>query len=320
MGDDGRNHLQTNFWYGYYHSDWDSDSFAGSNVEWDNSQQPGLLLTHHDDPPEGYLQGIDSMGAPTIMSPNTTLPPFYNPSYPGNHAGGSSLQNYQEGLTHATPELVPEQRRLCDSYGSFSESAMISGHLPCEHERNQYTLGDPVFPGNFDTQAVPGSTLNATGHAQRSCDAPLFQEDSTSNTASSPQDSLVHGAAWTCPICFASLGRSQDRKRHILSHLPQWLQCPDPGCAWRADRWEVLKKHLRSVHPSGSPKLDKQKSRIYDPWPLVDEILRGTTPAEVARACAISAVKERAVELGKSRIWRDSWGRRGRRPDNLDVM
>ncbi|KAI0288516.1 hypothetical protein BC826DRAFT_683593 [Russula brevipes] len=97
---------------------------------------------------------------------------------------------------------------------------------------------------------------------------------------------------------------------------------PMPGSWLPLERrsLEVLTKHLRSVHPSGSPELDKQKSTIYDPWPLVDEILCGTTRADVARAYAISAVKERAVELGKSRIWRDSWGRRGKRPDNLDVM
>jgi hypothetical protein len=81
-----------------------------------------------------------------------------------------------------------------------------------------------------------------------------------------------------------------------------------------------LEKHLRSVHPSGSPVLDKQKSTIYDPWPLVDGIANGTTSAKAARAWAISAVEERAVELRKSQLWGGSWGRRGRRPDNLDAM
>lgn len=123
----------------------------------------------------------------------------------------------------------------------------------------------------------------------------------------------THDTDWLCPICPTLLARSQDRRRHILSHLPHWLQCPDPGCSWRGDRWETLNRHRHNVHTSSSQEPDKNATVIYNPWPLVRGIIEGTTLIEDARAFAISMVERRAFESGKLGLWVDFWGRRGRK-------
>lgn len=98
-----------------------------------------------------------------------------------------------------------------------------------------------------------------------------------------------------------------------MSHLPFWLQCPEPACSWRGSRWETLKKHRRKNHPSNGQEDDKDDSIIYDPWPLVDEITERTARIEDAGEIANSMVVKRASELGKLGIWGDFWGRKRRR-------
>jgi Zinc finger, C2H2 type len=170
-------------------------------------------------------------------------------------------------------------------------------------------------------QSVPGSIPCYT---QLPHVVPSRLKDRIANIATkvSASKRSAHDVHWLCPICSAPLSRSQDRKRHILSHLPHWLQCPDPGCSWRGDRWENLNKHRRrlhrhNVHPSGTQESDKSNSLIYDPWPLVQGITEGRTPIEAARVISISMVERRASELGKSMLWGDFWGRRGRKAQRL---
>jgi hypothetical protein len=73
-----------------------------------------------------------------------------------------------------------------------------------------------------------------------------------------------------------------------------------------------LKKHhlkAHKVHSSSSQEPDKCKSVIYDPWPLVEGITDNTTLVN-ARKSAIILVEKRAIEVGKSGLWEDFWGRR----------
>jgi hypothetical protein len=166
----------------------------------------------------------------------------------------------------------------------------------------------------FILQAALGPILSNTGDKQPASVAPPLFEDKAASiafTVSAPKGP-THNTDKYCPICTASLGRSQDRKRHILSHLPHWLQCHAPGCSWRGDRWEHLRKHRSKVHPSISQESDTHESIIYDPWPLVRGITDNTT-FENAKTVAISLVEEKAEELNKSELWGDSWGRRRRR-------
>lgn len=116
-----------------------------------------------------------------------------------------------------------------------------------------------------------------------------------------------------CPICHEVFRRPQERKRHMLIHLPCWLQCPEGGCLWRGDRWENLRRHRGKSHSSNMQEVDKTESIIYDPWPLMEGIKDETT-LEIATQLAISLLKERAVEVGKLDLWEgDLWGRKRRK-------
>lgn len=162
-------------------------------------------------------------------------------------------------------------------------------------------------------QAVLGPIPSTTDYMQPLFPAPSHLGDRAANVTFevSAPERPAHNTR-RCPVCPALLGRLQDRKRHKLSHLPQWLQCPDPGCSWRGDRWENLKKHRLKVHPSISQESDKCKCIIYDPWPLVKMITDNTT-FEDARNRAISLVEKRAIEVGKLELWGNFWGRKERK-------
>ena len=166
-------------------------------------------------------------------------------------------------------------------------------------------------------QSVPGSMLGYTQLPRVPPSHPKNRISKNASKVSTPKRS-TRDAHWLCPICPALLGRSQDRKRHILSHLPHWLQCPDPGCSWRGDRWENLNKHRHNDHASSIQEADKSNSLIYDPWPLVQGITEGRTHIEALRVTAISMVEIRASELGKSGLWGDFWGRKRRKAQGLE--
>ena len=169
------------------------------------------------------------------------------------------------------------------------------------------TIHDTFY---FSLQAA----LSNTSDKQRTSVAPsLFEENANSNafTVSTPKGP-THNTDKYCPICAALLGRLQDRKRHMLSHLPHWLQCQAPGCPWRGDRWEHLRVHRLKVHPSSGQESDTRKSIIYDPLPLVKGITDNTT-FENAKTIAVSLVEVKAKELKKLELWGDLFGRRRRR-------
>jgi len=155
-------------------------------------------------------------------------------------------------------------------------------------------------------------------HVQLPCITPTLQQGRSVKAhvkAPTPKRG-AHDANKRCPVCLASLGRPKDRERHVVSHLPQWLHCADPGCSWRGDRWAALNRHRRNAHPSSSQEPVKcdASSIIYDPWPLVKGIIAEDTSLEEARKHAISMVEKRALDLTKSGIWGDFWGRKRRRP------
>lgn len=173
----------------------------------------------------------------------------------------------------------------------------------------------------FIQQAAQVPILNNTGDKQRTRVAPShFDHDEAASIASpvSTPKGPTHNTSIDkqCPICPASLGRLQDRKRHMLSHLPHWLQCQAPGCSWRGDRWEHLRKHCLKAHPSSSQESDSRESIIYDPLPLVAGITDKIT-FENAKAIATFLVEEKAKELKKVELWGGSCGRRSRRSRNV---
>jgi hypothetical protein len=216
------------------------------------------------------------------------------------------------------------------------ESSMLRGNVICDTGWNQDMSTYPAHHAQWDAQVawrstfhrpelfmtlyilqVPlGPILSNTGDKQPTSFAPPLFEDraaSIASTVSTPK-APTHNTSTDkyCPICPASFGRLQDRKRHISSHLPHWLQCQAPGCSWRGGRWEHLRKHRLKDHPSSSQESDRRESIIYDPRPLVEGITDNTT-FENAKTIAIFLVEEKAKELEKLELWGDSCGRRRRR-------
>ena len=112
-----------------------------------------------------------------------------------------------------------------------------------------------------------------------------------------------------CPVsdCPRSLGRAQDQRRHLLTHLPHWLHCPAPECDWRGDRFDVFVRHWRNGHPSHIRVPNGDECRIYDPHPLMRAISDGTLGIQAAQRETISMVTRRAIEFQKPVLSDGPW-------------
>jgi hypothetical protein len=137
------------------------------------------------------------------------------------------------------------------------------------------------------------------------------------NVSAQTKSAHAEGNRESCPVCRTTFRRPQDRKRHMLIHLPCWLQCPLPGCAWRGDRWSNLDHHTRKYHSSLSSQIrnwkdDKNEpSTIYDPWPLVEGIFKGEITSQNATQMAFNFVREKARKVDKLELWEvNFWGRK----------
>ncbi|KAI0301018.1 hypothetical protein B0F90DRAFT_1720987 [Multifurca ochricompacta] len=114
-----------------------------------------------------------------------------------------------------------------------------------------------------------------------------------------------------CPICGTRFNRPRDKRRHLLLYLSHWIYCQHPDCAWTGDRPDAFKTHWKTVH-SFNLKLYKG-STIYDPYPLVDQIVENCTRLEKMQEYAASLVGKKALALGKWGVWKDSSKRRNQR-------
>ncbi|KAF8264158.1 hypothetical protein EI94DRAFT_522680 [Lactarius quietus] len=90
-----------------------------------------------------------------------------------------------------------------------------------------------VPSGQFVTQPqlLSVSRFGPAGHVQ----PPGTALVSRYSTAATPEN--VHTSSLKpsvlCPICGNESRRSQERDRHMLSHLPCWIACSLDGCRWR---------------------------------------------------------------------------------------
>lgn len=122
-----------------------------------------------------------------------------------------------------------------------------------------------------------------------------------------------------CPVsgCTSWLGRNQEQRRHLLTHLPHWIHCPVPDCPWRGDRANAFAKHW-STHSPGSRVPNEDQYSIYDPKPLMRAICDSGLCIQEAQGRAISMVKGKASELRKSELSDDPWGSKSKRLRNTD--
>ncbi|KAN0138419.1 hypothetical protein V8E53_003882 [Lactarius tabidus] len=147
-----------------------------------------------------------------------------------------------------------------------------------------------VPPGQVVMQPQPVSVsyLGPAGHVQ----PPGTAAAGVANAHSPSLKPLV-----LCPVCDIGSRRSQERNRHLLTHLPCWIACSFDACRWRGDRRDNLKKHMWNDHQTIM--LDGDGYRLYDTKPLVEGIIKGSMSIEDAEQRAITEVKEMAVVLSK---------------------
>ncbi|KAI9452225.1 hypothetical protein BJY52DRAFT_1226246 [Lactarius psammicola] len=119
-----------------------------------------------------------------------------------------------------------------------------------------------------------------------------------------------------CPICPESFPRKQERDRHLLKHVPYFMHCPLPHCAWRGNRAGLFKRHWQQENHRGYHEYYGHTSpggsqiETYDPWVILDQIINGAISLREGQDRAIVLVQVKAYELQKPSMWMDPWGRK----------
>ena len=116
-----------------------------------------------------------------------------------------------------------------------------------------------------------------------------------------------------CPHCRLKFTRCQDRSRHILTHLPHWIYCPLPHCAWRGNRIKSIKQHWKrqdhlQYHEFYGRTLRREQFAIFEPQELVNQIKVGTIYTDDAAFQALNSVLVKAYQLQKSSMRENPWG------------
>jgi hypothetical protein len=242
---------------------------------------------------------------------------FNGPSYPP--APYTNPVNNTDGFFHGTP-----QGALSDTSspryppGNHHHLHTQSPSSPLISDHPAFSLGGSHWHNMEASRAFP---LDVTQATQGGIGGSMTAVNSIQQPALSPQAGSIGmfpiqtRNTLPCPVegCPSSLSRTQDQRRHLLTHLPHWIHCPAPECCWRGDRFDAFVRHWGNDHPPGIRVPDEGLCRTYDPQPLMKEISEGSLCIQVAQKRAISMVKKRASELQKLELLRNPWGRRWKR-------
>ncbi|KAH9055053.1 hypothetical protein EDB87DRAFT_1580077 [Lactarius vividus] len=122
---------------------------------------------------------------------------------------------------------------------------------------------------------------------------------------------------WQCPICLQSFPRRQERDRHELKHIPYFIHCPLPHCAWRGNRTNLFKKHWqqedhRSYHEYYGRTPERSQIETFDPRLILNQIINGSISLREAEDQTIFLVQVKAYQLQKPSMLMDPWGRNKR--------
>ncbi len=160
-------------------------------------------------------------------------------------------------------------------------------------------------------QPVPVSGISPAGHVQPPYTAPVLHQDRT--FAAPPNAHPPSSKPFLCPVCGVGSRRPQERKRHLLSHLPCWIACSFRACPWRGDRSDTFAKHLYDEHQTIRLDDSEHGYQLYNPWPLVEGVVEGSISIEDAKQRAIAEVEGMASVIGKQELLEDPWGRKGKK-------
>ena len=302
-------------------------------------------------PPHPYIQAPNT-GAPApfnfsdrydILSHGPPIPPQYPCARASTTIGTSIPCDFlgcRGTVTHApqtpphhlytqaystigAPHNIPGCHNTQVSRGSLGQCNTQVRYHPISDSRRAHLLlllfvigtqsvqsFQPVQP----VQGSPGDPMNLT-QGLHIAPLPLQSGDTDASPKSQKRVRNHPCPALGCP----TFRRPQDLKRHLSTHLPHWVNCPDPDCSWRGDRLSVFRKHWDSNrHPSSGQDLDEDQFIIYDPWPFVEKIEAGSLPIQDAQKQAMAMVSKRASELRKPELRENPWGRkRKRKPQKL---
>ncbi|KAI9507417.1 hypothetical protein F5148DRAFT_1204911 [Russula earlei] len=215
-------------------------------------------------------------------------------------------QTPQRGPLHIIPQQIPP---------SHHQTQPLIGHRFQRNTSNSNTeaLNEISASGQRNTQTGQGSSI---GYIQPPCAVSTLPQGGAIDSEVSPtQRSRVSVRDCPCPVpgCKSSFFRPQEQRRHLLSHLPHWIRCPDPGCSWRGNRLGHFKRHRGRDHPSSIQDPDEDQYKIYNPQSMVEKIAKGSLLIQVAKSNAISMVIDKARKLGDLELRDNPWGRRVRK-------
>ena len=245
-------------------------------------------------------------------------PPFPPAPYTNqvNNAGGFFHGTPQGGLSNTPPRHPPGNHH---HHPHTQSPPLISGH-PAFNPGSYNMEAFQTFPPDVTQATQEGSwgSMAGVGSIQR---PPRALSPQAGSSHLFPIQRRVQNLPCPVPGCPKSLGRTQDKRRHLLTHLPHWLHCPAPGCNWRGDRFDVFVRHWSSNgHPSGIQVPNEDECRIYDPQPLMRAISDSTLDIQAAQREAISMVRRRALELQKPELSDNPWGSKCKRQKNSGSM
>ncbi|KAI9452212.1 hypothetical protein BJY52DRAFT_1294127 [Lactarius psammicola] len=260
----------------------------------------------------GVSRGILTFDRPTRYSGHLEQS-FVGKFYPGNPVVGHTIPVSQHVLAQATFPPIGS--------GAPSGASIPPGHLCASPRHIAWSPVPPSFPqydpqlpmsfvpyGQVDIQPRPISvpSINPTGNAQPSHTTPVLRQNSASATP--PNADPPSSKPFACPVhgCSVRFGRLQERNRHIPSHLPYWIGCSFGACTWRGYRDDTIRKHLCDKHQT--TRQGEHWHQIYDPWPLVDQIVGNTISIEDAKQLAIVHVENMAPVFGRQEWVEDPWG------------
>ncbi len=162
-------------------------------------------------------------------------------------------------------------------------------------------------------QPVSVSRVSPESYVQPPYTIPALPQDRISDVPLIVHPPRPSVRIWSCPLCHEPFRRPQDRNRHLPSHLPYWIGCSYDGCSWRGYRVDTFRKHWSSEHQSTSQVADESGSKLYDPGPLVEGIVRDSVSIGDAENWAVTRIREIASALSKQELLTDPWGRKGKR-------
>jgi hypothetical protein len=230
---------------------------------------------------------------------------YFHPAHytsPGNHVDDFLYGTPQGGLFNTSPPQLPPENHHPQS------SPLISGQPAC----NLWGTRNTELPHGFPL-VVRQAVKEFIGGSMSSIQPPALSPQVGFIDVLPIQKRRVRRCH--CPVsgCLSSLGRAQEQRRHLLTHLPHWIHCPAPDCSWRGDRLRAFVRHWSRDHPSSSQVPQEDQCKIYDPLPLIKEIAEGSLCVQAAQKYAISMVQKKASELGKPELCQNPWGRRWRK-------